>query len=106
LITVTDQAREFMEAQRSGAPDLKWYLIVHWQKGEMENRRGTDGEPIWERLPDPGWSAEFVGYRPGDVPEDLGGTLMPGVRILVDPVFVSGVVDLEQGKLKVRSNAV
>ena len=95
-----------MEAQRLRAPDLKWYLIVHWRKGEMENRRGADGESIWERLPDPGWSAEFVSYRPEDMSEELGGTLMRGVRILVDPVFVSGVVELEQGMLKVTSNAV
>ena len=95
-----------MEAQRLRAPDLKWYLIVHWKKGEMENRRGADGEPSWERLPDPGGSAEFVGYRPQDIPDDLGGTLMPGVHVLIDPVFDSGVVELEQGALKVRSNAV
>jgi hypothetical protein len=31
---------------------------------------------------------------------------MPGVHVLIDPVFDSGVVELEQGALKVRSNAV
>ena len=88
------------------APELKWYVIVHWRKGEMENRRGADGEALWERLPDPGWGAEFVGYRPEDIAEELGAVLMPGVRILVDPIFVGGVIELDQGKLKVTSNAV
>lgn len=84
--------------------------MVYWQKGEMENRRGANGEALWERLPDPGWSVEFVGYRPEDVPNDLGEVLMPGVRVVIEPrepqAFPGGAVEFEQGRLSVSVNAV
>ena len=106
MVTLTGEARKFLEAQRSEAPGLKWYLIVHWRKGEMENWRGASGDVKWERHPDPGWSAEFVGYRPEDMQKELGESLMANVRLLTDPAFPGGVIEVEQGSLRVKANAV
>ena len=76
----------------------------------MENRRGADGAAIWERLPDPGWDVELVGYPNQPQTTNLGEPLIAGVRLIVAKEaslsFPGGTVVVEDGRLKVEANAV
>jgi hypothetical protein len=110
LVTVSEEARELIERRRNEAVERNWYLVIHWRKGEMENRRGPDGDAVFERLPDPGWAVELVGYPDEPRTKDLGEPLLPNVRLIIEPratgPFVSGAVVVEDGALQVRAKAV
>jgi hypothetical protein len=106
LIAITQDARQFIERWRTDAGGARCFLVIHWRKGEMENRRGAAGEAIWQRLPDPGWEVEVLGAVP-EQSWEMGHELMPGVRVAVgsppEHPFPGGLVIVEDGQLKVRA---
>ena len=61
------------------------FLIVHWFAGGTENRRGPDGEAMWELIEPPEWRASVGGWKE---PRALGirkqALNIGGVRVLRD----------------------
>ena len=94
-----------MDEMRAQSPEVEWFAMIYWRTGEVDNVRGADGSTVWRREPDPGWSVEFGGYKPGAVPSDTGTELFPGVRAIIqprDPPFPGGTIDLVDHRLMIR----
>jgi len=108
MIEVTASAKNFIESRVSEERDRRWYLVIEWRLGEMENFRADDGSSIWRRRPDKGWCVEIVGYGP-EVDGELGVPLLPGVRAIVVPSnehpFPGGTITFEDGWLKAEPHA-
>lgn len=108
MITVSEDARQYIEAQREKEPQRKWFLFIEWKLGEMNNTRAADGAAVWRREPDIGWRVNLVGYPP-DVAFDRGDTVVPGVRAVVLPApehpFPGGTIEYADGWLQVVPNA-
>ena len=109
MIDVSASAKDFIAARVAEEPDRRWYLVIEWRLGEMENSRAADGSSIWRRQPDKGWCVEIVGYGP-ELDRQLGEPLLPGVRVVVAPSkehpFQGGTITFEDGWLKVEPHAI
>jgi hypothetical protein len=109
MIKVSASAKDLIQSRRAGAEDHRWFLVIEWRKGEVDNSRGSDGSAVWRREPDKGWEAVLVGYGP-EVDASLGEPLLPGVRAIVastpEHPFPGATITVDGGELRVVVDAV
>ena len=78
-------AREVLQQFSLGESALA-VLAIRWSPGQRENRRGPNGESIWETVETAGWVAEVAGFgRPktGSTSEFLRE--VDGVHVFIEP---------------------
>ncbi len=112
LITAEAQseiARLFEELGNYEKPTVA-VLMVHWLPRAMENRRGAQGEVIWEQVDASHWSVDIAGWT--DTPERKIAEnilLVQGFRVLLDTKAqeAQGVLAISSvaGELVVRLEA-
>ncbi|MBX3646151.1 MAG: hypothetical protein KF766_00570 [Rhodocyclaceae bacterium] len=60
-------------------------LVVRWSSGTKENRRGPNGESIWETIEPPGWLAHVSPWGESDHASITDNTIViDDIRLLLD----------------------
>src|SRR5688572_20037732 len=86
-------------------------VAIRWWSGVQDNRRGVNGEVIWEVTESSGWRCDIApwGVTP-DNPIELSTVAIDGLRVLVlTPAKAMGgilFVDAVDGKLNVEHQAI
>lgn len=87
----------------------QWTVVIRWDRGQAENWRGENGSSLWHRSAPSGWTVALLSYArelvPGDLWNQAGEELIPGVRMLVKSDFPGGTIDADGERLVLRTNA-
>lgn len=86
-------------------------VAIRWWSGVQDNRRGVNGEVIWEVTESSGWRCDVAswGVTP-DNPIELSTVAIDGLRVLVlTPVKAAGgmlFIDAVDGEFNVEHQAI
>jgi hypothetical protein len=110
MIRITDSAKEYLNEHSGQSDDRPWILFVTWDRGNADNSRTVSGEVVWKRAQSRGWVVQhFRQLR--DSKEPLPEiSVAPGIFVYLNPIdgpaVKSGEIDVEDGKIVFRGNAV
>jgi hypothetical protein len=112
MVTLTKDAIEFIDRFIDDSEPMDWLLVISWKQGGGDNRRTSDGDVMWERLPHEGWIVDLGGFKLNRLPSDVGTPIHREVRLLIqDQIpapgpFPGGEVYADTDGLKVRPHAI
>lgn len=113
-IVFTESGRQLAAQQLAEMPSqydesITSLVAVVWSSGVKDNRRGPEGQVVWETTEMPGWRAVVVAWCGMESAVLAGLTEIDGLRVYVDPRagFAAGtfVLSAVNGQLSVEHRA-
>ena len=110
MIRITDSAKNKLNDDHGLAADRPWIVLITWDRGNADNSRTAAGEVIWERAQGKGWVVQYF-RQPKNSNEPLPEiSPAPGIFVYLNPIdgppIKGGEIDVEDGKIVFRENAV
>jgi len=89
---------------------MAWLVSIRWDRGEVDNFRGANGETVWERTPSRGWQVHLYGdylrkLLEGSHLERHGPLVFVQQPLLDSTSFPGGIIDVADGELVFTANA-
>lgn len=110
MVTITTDAREWLEAHQPSESEHAWLLDISWDRGDADHVRDAEGQWNWQRTPPRGWVVDIFGASIDALAAQLqlerhGPRLFVQPWLLPSPAFPDGVIDLDGDSLVFRANA-